>query len=61
MLAHHDHSIRKRRNFLQHGTLVRIGLAQHRVQGSSDRHSQPPQDLQNMSAGSPPKNPVFVL
>jgi hypothetical protein len=41
--------------------LVSIRIAKYRVQRSCERHPQAPEELQDMSAGSPSKDSIFML
>ena len=60
-LRHHYEPGRARDQFLHHTPLLRIGLAQHRVQRRHDRHSQFPQQPQDMAARGSAENSKLML
>src|SRR5438270_4478270 len=59
--AHYYQSIGQAGDFFQYSPLVRIRLAQNGVQGCDNGHAQLTQQGQNVTAGAPTKNPIFVL
>ena len=61
VLAHDDEAVGELCEFDHHAMLVGIRFAQHRMKGGHDRHAEFPQQLQDVAAGWPAENSVFVL
>ena len=59
--AHNDQFIGQIGQFGHDGTIFRRGIIQYRVQGRHHRHAQITQQFQQMTAGRPTENTVFVL
>ena len=60
-LAHDNKPVGKLRDLFQHQHLVRIWLAQNRVQRSDDGHFQTAQQMQDMTAGWTAEDAILVL
>ena len=59
--AHDDQFIGQIGQFGHDGTIFRRGIIQYRVQGRHHRHAQITQQFQQMTAGRPTENTVFML
>jgi hypothetical protein len=60
-LAHHHQPVGALDQFFHDAALIRIGLAQHGVQGGDDRHAQLAQQRQNVAARRAAEDAVFML
>ena len=60
-LAHDDKSIREFRDLFHHHQLIRVWLAQNRMQGGHQRHLQAAQQMQNMASGWTAEDSILVL
>ena len=60
-LAHDNKAVRKLRNLFHYRELVRIRLAQNRVQRGYRGHLQAAQQMQNMASGRAAEDSIFVL
>src|SRR5437868_12712862 len=60
-LAHNNEPVGKLRDLFQHQHLVRIWLAQNRVQRGDDGHFQTAQQMQDMTAGWTAEYAILVL
>ena len=61
VLAHHNETIGERGDLVHHNTLIRVRLAQHRMQSRHHWHLQAPQQPQDVAAGRASENPVLML
>ena len=60
-LTHDDQPIGQGRDFFQHPSLIRVGVAQNGVQGRDDGHAQFTQEGQDVTARPSTEDAIFVL
>src|SRR5271166_1562022 len=61
VLAHNNETIRACGDFLHYDQLVDVGFTKNRMQSCNHRHCELLQESQDVTAGLPSKDPVFVL